>query len=286
MGLGFQRTYHQHSARPSTKPSFKKTAPRTAQSITLFNLDKAICANNWDGAIALVGALVAQDETTTAQRDHMLELRRQLERYRTENAIVIDSLACDRTDPYILESAISTDSIFTGSVSTDSERVRPLGWEAAVAEATNNQYSTELITESVDFSLPVSIDAIPGLTPAAPIDLNNGLNVVSGHVGSGHEVYGFVARLGDRIDINLDVTQVMTGSLYTSDDSQLFVFDRQGNLIASADDRSDSTQSTINAMVAPRTDLYFAVVTSYNNDPILNRTGQLTGWQKQWRWPI
>lgn len=240
-----------------------------AQRTTTFDLDQAICANDWGNAINIVGRLVADENTGSRERTNLLALRRQLERFRTENVLVTDTQACDRSDPYLLNVNLPP-TVQTGE---------PLGWERAVSEATNNQYSTDIITEEIDLSLPVAVESTPGLTPAAPIDLSQGLNVVSGHVGPGHEVYAFVAGMGDRIDANLEVTRVMTGTLYTSDDSQLFIFDRQGNLIAAADDTGSSQQSSINGMVIPKTDLYFAVVTSYNNDPILNRNGQLTGWQ-------
>ena len=71
----------------------------------------------------------------------------------------------------------------------------------------------------------------------------------------------------------------MSGTLYTSDDSQLFIFDRYGNLIAAADDTDGTAQSHLTNVTIPKTDLYFAVVTTYNNDPIMNRDGRLTGWQ-------
>lgn len=245
------------------------TLPAQAQRTNLFDLDRAICANNWRDAVGIVGTLIAQDETTGAQRTALLAMRRQLEGYRSENTIVADEQACDRTDPYLLQAAQP------GTVQTG----KPLGWEAAVAEATDHQYSTEVITEAARLTLPVTLGEPAGLTPAAPIDLSNGLNVVSGHVGTGHEVYAFVAGLGDRLEANLEVTRVMAGSLYTSDDSQLFIFDRDGNLVASADDSSDQRQSRLNNVVIPKTDLYFAVVTSYNNDPIMNQAGRLSGWQ-------
>jgi len=246
------------------------TPPAQAQSTTIFDLDQAICANNWSTAIRITGQLIAKDETTGEQRSSLLTLRRQLERYRTEGVLVSDVEACDRTDPYLLASNLPT-TVQTGN---------PLGWERAVVEATDNQYRTsEVVTESVPFALPVEMGEPLGLTPAEPVDLSRGLNVVSGHVGTGHEVYGFVARRGDRLSASLEVTRVMTGSLYTSDDSQLFIFDREGTLIGSADDSSSTQQSSIENLVVPNTDLYFAVVTTYNNDPILNREGRLTGWQ-------
>lgn len=244
--------------------------PTLAQRTTVFDLDQAICANNWPDAIDIVGMLVADERTSSGDRTRLLTLRKQLERYRSENVLVANAQACDRTDPYLLAAP---------ELSPTAASVAALGWDRAIAEATDNRYSAGVITESVDFSLPVDMGDVAGLASAAPVDMSRGLNVVSGHVGSGHEVYGFVAGLGDRINASLDVTRVMTGSLYTSDDSQLFIFDRYGNLIAAADDTSSGQQSSINGLIVPKTDVYFAVVTTYNNDPILDRDGRLTGWQ-------
>ncbi len=264
------------------------SSPAYAQITPAFDLEQAICANNWSHAITLAGMLMASDRTPNDQRTALLALRQQLERYRSEQVILPGGEACDRTDPYFLTAAAPT-----------VPAAQPLGWQGAVAEATGNRYSSTVLTEPTPFSLPVAMGAPAGLTPATPVDLRNGMNVVAGHVGAGHEVYGFVARMGDRLSVDLAVTQVMAGSLYTSGDSQLFVFDRKGTLIASADDsdiapdaannnfsnpannilNSRRQQSRISGFTVPKTDVYFAVVTSYNNDPILNRQGQLTGWQ-------
>ena len=244
--------------------------PAYAQSVTIFDLDQAICANDWRDAINITGMLIANDMTSSTQRTSLLALRRQLENYRAENTLVAEEEACNRTDPYLL-TATTAPTVQTGA---------PLSWELAVAEATDNRYSSqEVVTESDPFALPVAMAEPVGLTPAVPVDLRSGFNVVSGHVGSGHRVYGFVARRGDHLDANLAVTRVMTGSLYTSDDSQLFIFNSQGQLIAAADDTDSTQQSRISDLTLPETGLYFAVVTSYNNDPIFNADGRLAGWQ-------
>lgn len=262
--------------------------PAYAQRATIFELDQAVCANNWSSAIDIAGMLMASDRITDDQRASLLALRQQLERYRSEQVILPGAEACDRTDPYFLTAVAPT--VQSG---------QSLGWQGAVAEATGNRYSSVVLTEPTAFSLPVAMGEAAGLTPATPVDLRNGINVAAGHVGAGHDVYGFVARLGDRLTVDLAVTQVMAGSLYTSGDSQLFVFDRNGTLMASADDSdivsepinnnfsnpsysnsaSSRQQSRISGLTIPKTDVYFAIVTSYNNDPILNREGQLTGWQ-------
>ncbi len=264
-----------------------------AQRATIFELDQAVCANNWSSAIDIAGMLMASDRITDDQRTSLLALRQQLERYRSEQVILPGAEACDRTDPYFLTDVAPT-------VQSD----QSLGWQGAVAEATGNRYSSVVLTEATAFSLPVAMGEAAGLTPATPVDLRSGINVAAGHVGAGHDVYGFVARLGDRLTVDLAVTQVMAGSLYTSGDSQLFVFDRNGTLMASADDSdivsepinnnfsnhsysnpsyrnsaSSRQQSRISGFTIPKTDVYFVVVTSYNNEPILNHEGQLTGWQ-------
>ena len=242
--------------------------PAYAQRTTIFDLNQAICANKWTEAIGITGRLIAHEETTDLDRQSLLSLRRQLEYYRADETIISSSQACNLTDPYLL----------TALPTPESGPQEALGWNAAVAEATGNQYSRQLVTESPRLALPVNIDYRDGLTPAQPVELERGMNVVSGHVGAGHQVYGFIAGMGDRVDINVEVTQVMTGSLYTSDDSQLFVFDREGALLASSDD-SHGNQSSVSGWVAPKTDVYFAVVTSYNNDPIFNQDNRLTGWR-------
>ncbi len=245
------------------------TLPAQAQRTTVFDLNQAICANQWHEAIGITGQLIANEQTTQANRQSLLALRRQLASYQADNVIIGRSQACDLSDPYLL----------TASSTTQTEAETSLGWDVAIAEATDNQYASEILTDSPQLTLPISLESRAGLAPMQPIDLSQGLNVVSGHVGSGHEVYGFVAGMGDRINIDIEVTRVMTGSLYTSDDSQLFVFDRDGVLIASSDDDNGGNQSSISGLLVPRTDLYFAVVTSYNNDPIFNQDNRLMGWQ-------
>ena len=242
--------------------------PTLAQRTTIFDLDQAICANRWGRAIDIIGTLVANERTGHTERSALLTLRRQLEQYRTENIIVADAEACNRTSPYLID-APAPRTVQTGEA---------LGWELAVAEATENRYSTRILTEPEQLTLPIAPSEIMGLSPAVPMDLALGLTVVPGHVGPGHNVHSFVAGLGDRIDVNVEVTQVMTGALYTSDDSQLFVFDQHGNLLATADD-SNGQQSRISDLIVPKTDIYYAVVTSYNNDPIFNQSGQLSGWE-------
>lgn len=249
----------------STSALAQATHPRT----TAFELNQAVCANDWNQAISITSNLLANVHISDAQRTELITLRRQMEQYRAEGAVATDEQACNQTNPYFLE-AQTPETPPHNTV---------LGWEGAIAEVTENQYNSEVITESPVASLPVRLSDQPGLTPAEPIDLSRGLAAVSGHVGSGHEVYAFVAGMGDQLDINLEVTRVMTGSLYTTDDSQLFIFDKNGRLLTAVDDTDEGKESRISGWVVPETDVYFAVVTSYNNDPIFNQDDRVVGWQ-------
>ncbi|MEL7332155.1 MAG: hypothetical protein AAFN12_07885 [Cyanobacteria bacterium J06560_2] len=248
---------------------FAGELPARAQRTTVFDLNQAICASEWTEAIGITGTLIGDERTTDDDRQSLLTLRRQLEYYRADEAIMGRSGSCDLTSSYLLPA-------LPVAASNGPEA---LGWNAAVAEVTENQFATQVVTESPQLRLPVNMEARAGLTPAQPVDLERGMAVVPGHVGAGHEVYAFVAGMGDHIDINLEVTQVMTGTLYTSDDSQLFIFNRDGILVESSDD-DGGNQSSVNGFVAPKTDVYFAVVTSYNNDPIFNQDNQITGWRE------
>ena len=244
-------------------------APVQAQKATIFDLDQAICSNRWDRAIDLTGRLIADEQTSNAQRLSLIAMRRQLEQYRLEDTILAASEVCDRVNSYQLTVA-SMPSSPAGS---------PLRWEAAVAEATDNQYSSVPLTAADRLAIPVNVSDRSGLMPAESVNLARGLSVVSGNVGQGHQVYSFVAGRGDRVSINLEVTRVLTGSLYTSDDSQLFVFDAEGRLLDSIDDSHGGQQSRIDDLIIPRTSVYFAVVTTYNNDPIFTQDGKISGWQ-------
>ncbi|MBE9061576.1 hypothetical protein [cf. Phormidesmis sp. LEGE 11477] len=248
-------------------------SPAQAQKNTTFDLDRAICSSRWSEAITVAGILIADEQTTDTQRLSLMALRRQMEQYRLTNRILAASEACDRTNSYQL-TVTPLDSVRTNQPPS-----RYLEWESGVAEATDNQYRTRLLTEAERLAVPLNLSDRSALLPAESVNLDRGLTVVSGRVGQGRQVYGFVAGRGDRVSINLEVTQVLTGSLYTSDDSQLFVFDQAGRLLASVDDSAGGRQSHIDELIIPETNVYFAVVTSYNNDPILSQDNRISGWQ-------
>ncbi|RMD99499.1 MAG: hypothetical protein D6812_11485, partial [Deltaproteobacteria bacterium] len=94
--------------------------------------------------------------------------------------------------------------------------------------------------------MTTSAVALPfALTPDGTIDVSSGSGVVSGHVDVGHMVFAFQAFAGDVIDIDIDVTAIFPGTSYTDDDSMLYLFDKEGHLLAMNDDFGGSLQSFI-----------------------------------------
>ncbi|MBE9177251.1 PPC domain-containing protein [Oculatella sp. LEGE 06141] len=115
------------------------------------------------------------------------------------------------------------------------------------------------------------------LSPATPIDVSSGSGTATATVSNGHQVFQFEALAGDRITLDVDVVETLPGGSYTDDDSHLFLFDSAGRLLAENDDDGSSYESLIDAFVVPRSDTYFAVVTTWPNSPTLDED-VVTGW--------
>lgn len=235
------------------------------------NLLVAVCLNEWEEAIQLTGPLIASPEISAADRENLMEFRQQLVTFRDNNAVVSGVAGCDQalaryvvtvatpSTPLDWDNALNT-TFGAGAVPTRPDQVARQ--EAAIAEAKINL---------------VDYPPIPALSPATPIDTSSGFGVSAGQVSTGESVFTFYGGLGDRVSLDVDVTEVLAGTLYTDDDSQIFLFDSQGTLLADNDDLS-RLQSRITDFVLPQSGLYYAVVTTYNNDPILNSLRQVEGW--------
>ena len=254
--------------------SLGKPASATNLSISELQseLDLALCLNEWPYALAVIDPLISSPELTPDDRTALVQLRHQLQRYATIRAVIPPAPECDA----VLAQTIAEDSV---RFSSD----RPLDWAGSIYALSN-----EGAPRPSDNPLPprqfppqVALDRqnepIPLLSPATPIDLSIGSNVADGAVSTGYQTFSFLAGLGDRISLEVDVTEVLPGALYTDDDSQLFLFDHNGRLLAENDDLS-GVQSSILDFVVPETGYYYAVVTTYNNDPILNDEQVIAGW--------
>jgi hypothetical protein len=241
-------------------------------------LDRAVCFNQWDQAIEITGVLIGSSMISSDYRSELMGFRRQLEAFSSLQAVVPDNTSCDRIYPQtiaVMPLSATVEDTETG-----------LNWAEAILTLTQpNRRVIQLDTAPDDQINPPIPPALLENSPlpladATPLNTVDGFSVVAGQVGQRHQAYSFLAGLGDRVTLDLDVTRILPGTLYDNDDSQLFVFDRAGNLMAHNDDDGDSQQSRIADLVIPRTDVYFVVVTSHNNDPLLDPTQLLTGWSE------
>lgn len=242
------------------------------------DLQLAICLNEWEYALDSISPLIAAPDISADYREYLVRFRYQLQDLSESDAVVGDMPHCEAEIARILPEP-PTHSNF-------------LNWPTAVESVTGEQgvfgYSSATVLPPIDQQSDPQLMAtprpaepleasLPYLTPATPIDTSDGSAVISGLVGSNYKVYSFVGRLGDRITLDVDVTYTLPGSLYKDDDSQLFLFDRQGVLMAENDDL-DGLQSRISNYPLPQTSTYYVVVTTYNNDPILNSEQVVSGW--------
>ncbi|MEO1402019.1 MAG: hypothetical protein AAFV72_12325 [Cyanobacteria bacterium J06635_1] len=239
-------------------------------------LNEAVCFNQWDQAMAITSVLIGSPAISIEYRHTLVEFRRELQQLSEMRAVIPDNTSCDRIYPRTLAVPVQAD---------DTGEPTPIDWGAAIASITTQRGPITQFDDrpeaEVNPSIPPELltDLPAALASATPIDTTDGFNVVAGQVGTGHETFSFLAGLGNRITLDLDVTRVLPGALYTSDDSQLFIFDRTGRQIAHNDD-ADGRQSLIADFVIPKTDVYFVVVTTHDNDPIFGDDQTLVGWDE------
>lgn len=256
---------------PLAKAHAVDTAPLVVEEVQA-SIQRALCLGDWNRAITLTGALIAQPQFSPAYRGALVDFRHQLEGLRDENQIVVDPSGCDAA----LAQFVSAESI--------PELGPPLNLEKAIATLAGRTYigPPDQLARQIEGFLTaglarqVETDLI-ALNPARPIDTRTGSGVSAGAANVGQEVFSFVGGAGDRVSIDLDVTRILPGILYFDDDSQLFLFDGQGQLLVDNDDFS-RLQSRITNFVLPRSDTYYVVVTTYNNDPILDGDSRVIGW--------
>mgnify|MGYP001799726915 CR=1 FL=1 len=156
---------------------------------------------------------------------------------------------------------------------------RPLNWSRALANLGNPRPIIEL-----DDDFEPTADLIPpGLTAnspdilvsgATPINTTDGFNVVGERFDRSHQVYSFLARLGDRVSLDVDVTRAAADG----GPPQLFLFDQTGRLLTPQATDGDGFQTSIQDFVIPKTDVYFAVVSAQDISPTFNGEGLVVDW--------
>ncbi len=231
----------------------------------LAQLDRAICLQQWEEAIDITSGLMASSEISSDYRQELLGFRRQLQVWQASALTPQTQSSCDRTQ-----------SLFITLDEPAAPEPQPLDWSRALATLANRRPIIQLDSgfEPTSDLIPADLTAqSPELLTnwATPIDTTDGFTVLGGSVNGQQQVYSFLARLGDRISLELDVTRT-----YTWGESQLWFFDSSGRLLTQS--ASDSVQTSLQNFAVPKTDVYFVVVSPQSTPPALNTRGLLTDW--------
>lgn len=126
----------------------------------------------------------------------------------------------------------------------------------------------------------VTASALPvALQSYTEVEITDGSAIISGEVSYGHDIFGFDALAGDLLTLSIDVTAILPGSESEDDDTQLFLFDEWGALLAENDDAADNSfQSLIDDFFVQQDGMYFVGVTTFDNPPLFDADGIISGW--------
>ncbi|MEM9509508.1 MAG: hypothetical protein AAGA16_17800, partial [Cyanobacteria bacterium P01_E01_bin.35] len=114
------------------------------------------------------------------------------------------------------------------------------------------------------------------------LDISGGEATASGGVSTSNEVYGIDAKAGELLSIDVNVTEVLTGIAYTNDDTQLYLYNEAGDVLAFSEDKPSSLASNVLNYLVPENGTYYAAVTTAGNEPILElgEVNQLLGFEE------
>lgn len=111
------------------------------------------------------------------------------------------------------------------------------------------------------------------------IDIINDSGFISGEVREGHDIYEFEAWEEGLLTLGLEVTAILPDNDYVDDDTQLYLFDSLGTLLASNDDALGSSyESLIDDFWVQEGDMFYVGVTTFDNPPLLGADNIITGW--------
>jgi hypothetical protein len=236
------------------------------------NLQLAVCLSDWNSAIEQVNQMLDAPTLHPMDQATLAVLRRQFQRDRLDGVIRPPDQACDQ--------------VLTGFGRSGFTPLQPLALETALL-ATLGQSNLQVVPDQqarrgqalhaagLSYLEPTPLEP---LSPAQRINTRPGSGVSAGAVSRGVNVYSFLGQEGDTITLDITVTDIRQGMLYYDDDSQLFLFDSEGRLIADNDDFT-RLESRIRDVTLPRTGVYYAAVTTYNHSPVLNGDRQIVRWQ-------
>lgn len=245
--------------------------PATARLQT--ELDQAVCQNQWGRATLLIGQLIASPDVTPIYREQLTLYRRQIETWQAQNYMNLGIAGCDLvlgTRPAVRRPAVPPAELAVAQQHNRSG----FDWNQEVMAMNRRIDGEEFSDGPLILSSP---NTSPLFSAAAAIATSQGRGQVNGSVSNGHQLYRFSAAAGDTVNIEVNVTEVRAGSGFTDSDSQLFLFNAQGQLLAENDD-FNGLESALMGVPIPATGDYFVAVTTFNNDPILDSFGRVTGW--------
>lgn len=146
--------------------------------------------------------------------------------------------------------------------------IDPLTGDFLVSNYVENELGSQLLLVPSEPSEPTTPDNDP-FDSATPIDLSAGSGSASGAVSTGNEIYSFAAEAGDLLSLDVDVTESLPGVGYADDDSVLYLYNSSGQILAVGEDKIDSYSSRILNFLVPADDTYYAAITTFGNEPIV-----------------
>ncbi|MEM9271682.1 MAG: PEP-CTERM sorting domain-containing protein, partial [Cyanobacteria bacterium P01_F01_bin.143] len=78
---------------------------------------------------------------------------------------------------------------------------------------------------------------------ATELDISSGEATTSGAVSTGNDVYTINASAGELLSVDINVTERLPGIAYTSDDTQLYLYNEAGDVLAFSDDKTTDFSS-------------------------------------------
>jgi hypothetical protein len=123
----------------------------------------------------------------------------------------------------------------------------------------------DLNEEATDFSEIVD--------SSTAIALAEGLGMAPGRVAAGYEAFEIIVADPATVDIEVVVSSVFQGRQYADSDSILSLFNEEGRLIAADDDGGEDSASMLTNVRLARRGSYYAVVTTYPNEPEVDDNG-------------
>lgn len=233
----------------------------------LGRLERAICLQQWQQAIDITSGLIASSSVSSAYRQELLSFRRQLQAWQISSMPPNTQASCDRTLPLFLTLA-----------EPETPQPKPLDWNRALSMLGNSRPIIQLDNsfEPTDNLIPAELTANSptALTAfATPIDTLDGFSVVGNNLNSQPQIYSFLARMGDRVSLEVEVTR----TYIAGGAPQLLVFNQSGRLLTQSNPAE--IQALIERLVIPETDVYFVAISPQGTTPVLDVQELIVDWQ-------